>query len=46
MKKQVHYLNVIKTDLVKNRDKIPGITSLINGINDIMPSHEKKDKAI
>lgn len=39
MKKQVHHLNVIKTELAKNKDMIPGIVSLINGINDIISSH-------
>lgn len=39
MKKRIYYLNVIKTDLAKNKDKIPGVVSLINGINDIISSH-------
>ena len=36
MKKNLYYLNVIKTDLVKNKDQVPGIAGLINGINDII----------
>ena len=36
MKKRLYYLNVIKTDLVKNKDQTPGIAGLINGINDII----------
>lgn len=36
MKKRVYYLNVIKTDLVKNKDQVPGIAALVNGINDII----------
>lgn len=39
MKKRIYYLNVIKTDLAKNKDIIPGVVSLINGINDIISSH-------
>jgi (p)ppGpp synthase/HD superfamily hydrolase len=39
MKRKLYYLNVIKTDLVKNKDQIPGIPGLINGINDIAISH-------
>ena len=39
MKKRLYYLNVIKTDLAKNKDQIPGISGLINGINDIITSH-------
>ncbi|HZS74161.1 MAG TPA: HD domain-containing protein [Candidatus Nitrosotalea sp.] len=39
MKKQVYYLNVIKTDLAKNKDRFPGVVSLVNGINDIISSH-------
>lgn len=38
MKKRIYYLNVIKTDLAKNKDMIPGVVSLINGINDIISS--------
>ncbi|MDE1724957.1 MAG: bifunctional (p)ppGpp synthetase/guanosine-3',5'-bis(diphosphate) 3'-pyrophosphohydrolase [Thaumarchaeota archaeon] len=34
MKKSLFYLNVIKSDLVKNMAQVPGITSLVNGIND------------
>ncbi len=39
MKKSLYYLNVIKSDLVKNKIQIPGIVSLISGINDIISSH-------
>lgn len=39
MKKSLYYLNVIKTDLIKNKDQNPGITQFINGINDIVISH-------
>ena len=36
MKKRLYYLNVIKIDLVKNKDQNPGIAGLTNGINDII----------
>lgn len=39
MKKKLYYLNVIKTDLVKNKDQVPGVSGLINGINDIALSY-------
>lgn len=39
MKKRVYYLNVIKTDLVKNKDQVPGIAALVNGINDIITQY-------
>jgi (p)ppGpp synthase/HD superfamily hydrolase len=34
MKKSLFYLNVIKSDLARNIVQIPGITGLVNGIND------------
>lgn len=36
VKKKLFYLNVIKSDLIKNRSKVPGIDSLINGINEMV----------
>ena len=36
VKKNVFYLNVIKSDLIKNKSKVPGISSLINGINEMI----------
>jgi (p)ppGpp synthase/HD superfamily hydrolase len=39
MKKKLYYLNVIKTDLIKNKDKIPGIAGFMNGVNDTITSH-------
>ena len=35
-KKKLFYLNVIKSDLIKNKSKVPGIDSLINGINEMV----------
>ncbi|MGI0006610.1 MAG: HD domain-containing protein [Nitrosotalea sp.] len=39
LKKKLYYLNVIKTDLIKNKVQIPGIAGLVNGINDIAILH-------
>jgi len=39
VKKKLYYLNVIKSDLVKNKDQVPGIAGLINGINDTIVSY-------
>ncbi|MGI0066165.1 MAG: HD domain-containing protein [Nitrosotalea sp.] len=39
MKKRLYYLNVIKTDLIKNKTQTPGIIGLVNGINDIVISY-------
>ena len=38
-KKKLFYLNVIKSDLIKNKSKVPGIGSLINGINEMVLAH-------
>ena len=35
IKKKIFYLNVIKSDLINNKTQLPGIISLINGINDM-----------
>lgn len=39
IKKKLYYLNVIKTDLIKNKVQIPGIVGFVNGINDIITSY-------
>jgi (p)ppGpp synthase/HD superfamily hydrolase len=39
MKKKLYYLNVIKTDLIKNKAQVPGIVGFVNGINDIVTSY-------
>jgi (p)ppGpp synthase/HD superfamily hydrolase len=36
VKKKLFYLNVIKSDLIKDKSKVPGIVSLINGINEMV----------
>jgi len=42
VRKIVRYLNAIKPRLVNNKDQIPGITSLINGINEVVVSHGQR----
>ncbi len=39
VKRNLYYLNVIKSDLAKSKTQIPGITSVVNGINDIIESY-------
>lgn len=39
MKKKLYYLNVIKTDLIKNKDQIPGIVGFVNGVNETITSY-------
>jgi (p)ppGpp synthase/HD superfamily hydrolase len=36
VKKKLFYLNVIKSDLIKDKSKVPGIGRLINGINEMI----------
>ena len=36
VKKKLFYLNVIKSDLIISKSKVPGIGSLINGINEMV----------
>lgn len=38
VKKSLHYLNVMKLDLIKNKSQVPGISSLITGINEVTTS--------
>lgn len=39
VKKNLFYLNIIKADLIKNKSQVPGIVSLINGINDMIMAY-------
>ena len=34
VRKMLHYLNAIKPEIVSNKDQIPGVASLIEGINE------------
>jgi (p)ppGpp synthase/HD superfamily hydrolase len=42
VKKMTFYLNVIKSDLIKNKFQVPGIVSLINGINDMISAYGQR----
>jgi (p)ppGpp synthase/HD superfamily hydrolase len=39
VKKKMHYLNVIKPDLIQNKFNFPGIQSIIDGINEVVISY-------
>ena len=38
-KKNLFYLNIIKSDLIKNKSQMPGIINLFNGINDMVVTY-------
>ena len=42
VKKMTFYLNIIKSDLNKNKTQVPGIVSLINGINDMISAYGQR----
>lgn len=42
VKKKLHYLNVIKPELIKNKSQVPGIQSVINGINEVLVSFNQR----
>lgn len=42
VKKKIFYLNIIKSDLIKNRSQVPGIASLIEGINDMISAYGQR----
>ena len=42
MKKLTFYINIIKNDLIKNKSQIPGVVSLINGINEVISTYGLK----
>ncbi|MFZ0184945.1 MAG: HD domain-containing protein [Nitrosotalea sp.] len=42
VKKMVFYLNIIKSDLIKNKSQFPGIFSLISGINDMISAYGQR----
>ena len=46
VKKMTFYLNVIKSDLIKNKSQVPGIVSLINGINEMISAHGQRPIAL
>ena len=42
VKKMTFYLNIIKSDLIKNKSQVPGIVSLSNGINDMISAYGQR----
>ena len=38
VKKSLHYLNIMKLDLIKNKSQVPSISNLITGINEVITS--------
>jgi (p)ppGpp synthase/HD superfamily hydrolase len=42
IKEKIFYLNVIKSDLIRNKLKVPGIISLISGINDMILTYGQR----
>lgn len=42
VKKMVFYLNVMRSDLIKNKSQVPGIVSLLSGVNDMIVEHGQK----
>ncbi len=42
IKKKIHYLNIIKPDLIQNKSKVPGIQKIIDGINEILKQYEQR----
>lgn len=42
IRKMIFYLNVIKYDLIKNKTQIPGVVSLISGINEVILAYGLK----
>ncbi len=39
LKKKLYYLNVIKPDLIKNMNQVPGIAGFVNGVNEVITSY-------
>ena len=42
VKKKLYYLNLIKPELVKNKSQVPGIQSMISGINEVLISFKQR----
>jgi len=46
VKKILHYINAIKLGLAQNKSEIPGIESIVNGINDVLKKYGHKSVLI
>ena len=42
VKKMTSYLNIIKSDLIKNKSQVPGIIGLIDGINEMISRYGQR----
>ena len=42
VKKKLYYLNLIKPELVKNKSQVPGIQSMMSGINEVLVSFKQR----
>jgi (p)ppGpp synthase/HD superfamily hydrolase len=42
VKKNLYYLNIIKSELSSNKAQYPGIQSIINGINEVISTHGQR----
>ena len=42
IKKNVHYLNIIKPDLINNKTNMPSISTLISGINETLVQYRQR----
>jgi (p)ppGpp synthase/HD superfamily hydrolase len=41
-KKKLYYLNLIKSELIKNKSQVPGIQGIIDGINEVLISFNQR----
>lgn len=42
VKKKLYYLNLIKSELIKNKSQVPGIQGMIDGINEVLISFNQR----
>ena len=42
VKKKLYYLNLIKSELIKNKSQVPGIQGIIDGINEVLNSFNQR----
>jgi hypothetical protein len=42
VKKKLYYLNLIKSELIKNKSQVPGIQGIIDGINEVLISFNQR----
>ncbi|MEO9277830.1 MAG: HD domain-containing protein [Nitrososphaera sp.] len=42
IRKNIHYLNIIKPDLIKNKTNMPSLSMLISGINEVLVQYRQR----